>query len=467
MEVERFLMKYIIRKLIFVYEDEVLEMDHSNILVVEYLNDYEFNHMAMLKLLTRIDVRKRIWLLKHKRKIKCFFELEKVKMDIDVEDLDYNSAKNCWDLEFNIHFNDEDESIDWQVLEERLQLNEGEELNGELNEENYYETQNTLDIYLFHPKLLKASRRTFNRVWTRNTLQNCVGEMLTDTKHVDILMSKFENDEIYRELLMPPWYTYKCLIYLDQYFGFYEKGAMIYYDIDTLYILNLNGKVTAKREEHGNKTPEWTETIFLIPSLDEAVPGNGMEEKFIVGEDDEKIPVPIYYPNISEMDINPQKFTIGKNVSLGSEAKMVITDDITIDIEVAEDASYIDERNEALTFIKSENKFTGSVIKARMEENECILYISAMNLDINAFTPNKTFKVNFIGDETKNARFGKNEYRMAYAYHYLKMRSGEYMDSAHRIVLKMTKKCESLKEDEESESVGDSMASMGSNIAPN
>jgi hypothetical protein len=248
-----------------------------------------------------------------------------------------------------------------------------------------------------------------------------VGHMLTQSGHRNVLMSKFENDEIYKELLLPVNPVYKNLIYLDQYFGMYKNGAIIYYDIDLLYILNANGKLTVKRDD------EWTETTFIITKIADSHPGNGMVRK-----EGEKI----FYPTVSDGDVNPQNFAVSKNAALGSAAKIVVTD--TTDVEVHEaDQSFTNQRNENVTFIKDKNKFTGGVVKARMEENECVLYINGNNLDIKAFTPNKIFKVVF-DDTSKQAKYGKHTYRLAYAYHFLKLESEGYMSSSHRFILKKT-----------------------------
>ena len=428
-----YLCKYQVQNFVIMLEDEKIETDPSNILSIEYLNDYEFNLMALLKVKIRVDVRKKLWILKNKKDIVVKFELDKIGQDPDQEEF-VTSPEEVWNLEFSVFFNDEDEAIDVEIMEERIELNEGEDFQtGDIENESYSETQNSLDLYLFHPELLQASRYSFNRVYTESTLQNIVGEMLTDSGHVHVLMSKFENDEVYKELLLPANPVYKNLIYLDQYFGMYEKGALIYYDIDTLYILNTDGKVTAKREE------EWTEVSFRVSALDDSSPGNGM----LRVEDEE-----IYYPMISEMEVNPQKFSIAKNVEFGSEAKIVVTDTVDIDVHEA-DQSFINERNENITYIRSQNKYTGSVLQARMEENECVLYISAQNLDVSAFRPNKTFRVIF-DEQTKQDRYGNNEYRLAYAYHFFKIESEEFMSSSHRIVLKKTDGPEEESEEEES-----------------
>lgn len=418
---KKYLCKYQVASLVIMKGDEKIAMDHSNILSIEYMNDYEINILPLLKVSLRVDIRRKIWILKNKKDILVKFELNKIGMDTDNEKY-ITSPEKVWNEEFALYFNDEDESIDIGAMESRINLNEGRDFqSNNMDTENYFESQNTLDIYLMHPELLKGSRYSFNKVYTKNTLQNMVGNMLTKSGHKHVLMSKFENDEIYKELLLPVNPVYKNLIYLDQYYGLYRTGALIYYDVDVLYILNTNGKVTAKRQD------EWVETTFLISKIADSTPGNGMVRK-----EGEKI----FYPTISDSDINPQNFAISKNAGLGSAAKIVVTD--TTDVELHEaDQSFIDQRNENVTFIKDKNKFTGDVIKARMEENECILYISGNNLDIKAFTPNKVFKVVF-DEPSKHKAYGKHTYRLAYSYHFLKLESEGYMSSSHRIVIKKT-----------------------------
>ena len=420
-----YLCKYQIHNLILMLNDEKIEMDATNILSIEYLTDYEFNIRAILKIVLRVDIRKKLWILKNKRNIVCKFEFSKIGMDIDTEV--FNTAPEfIWNQEFSIFLNDEDESIDTRTMEDRIKMNEGSDFKlNDIESENYYESQNIVPIYLFNQSLLSASNNIYNEVYTENTIQQFIGRLLTATKHPKVLMSKCENDEVYKELLVPALPAYKAIAYLDQYYGLYKKGALIFYDIDTLYILNSAGdKVTAKREN------EWPETTFIISKIDESIPGGGMIRK-----EGEKI----NYVSLNDSDISPQKFTETNNEHLGSEAKVVITDDITVNIEEA-DQSYIKQRNENITYSrKGDNKFNANIIKARMEENELIFYINGENFDITAFTPNKVFQLVF--DETlKQERYGKFKYRITYAYHFFLIESEGYMSVSSRICLK---KCSS------------------------
>ena len=383
-----YLVKYKTSTLVLMKDDEKIILDPSNILNIEYLCDYEFNIRAILKISLRIDIRKKLWILKNKSDIICKFELDKIRMDVDYEEY-ISSPEKVWNEEFKIYLNDEDDASDVKVLEDRIKMNESDDFDiNDLSTESYQESENVMDIYLFNNKLLPASTTKHNEVITKNTLQQILGRLLTLTKHKNVLMSPIENDEVYEELLLPANPAYENIGYLDQYYGLYKTGALIFYDIDVLYILNTNGKMTAKRED------EYPQTTLYVPQIDESIPGDGMFEK--PGEK-------IFYCSIPESSINPQKISDANNDSI-------------------------------LYGVKDANKYTLMITKARMVENECIMYIGSDNLDINAFTPNKIF--NIVFEETsKQERFGKYQYRLAYAYHYLKLES-EHMTSSHQLVLK-------------------------------
>ena len=416
---KKYLCKYEVANLVFMLGKQKIQTDYSNILSIEYLNDYDFNIFALLKVTLRCDLRLKMWTLRHKRDLRAKLEINKVGMDLDVDTFITNSEK-CIDGVYALYFNDEDEAIDTESSEKRLESNEGPYAYGGPDGESYHESQNTLEVFLVNPDMLKTSRAPCNKVYRKCTLQDAIGEMLTSSEHTNVLMSPIENKEVYNELLVPLNPAYKSLQILDQHNGLHSHGTMIYYDLDTLYVLDTDlSKVTAC------KKGEWPNCTIFVSSINEASPGQGM------------IRVPgqkVFYPTVTEMEINTQNFSIAKNAELGSEARIVVTDDTTVNLSRA-NQSVIDTRNEFVTYVKDAEKYAGDMMNARMEENECVLYINGENFDINAFTPNKMFQVVFE-EPSKHERFGKNKYRLTYAYHMLKLQSDRYMESTHRLILK-------------------------------
>lgn len=416
-----FLCKYRIATFSIINGSERMDLDPSNVMMIDYICDYEGSVSSVFKVSLRVDTRKRIYILKNKRDIRVKLELEKVGYDVEAETLKTNPESVISEI-FNVYFNDDDENLDIRTLFERISMNEAgnNDDTSDINHENYFESQNTIELYLFNPTLLKASRYLFNRIYTQTTIQNAIGHMLTESNHNRVLMSRIENYEVYRELLIPPMPVYRALMYLDYHFGLYKRGAIVFYDLDVLYILNTDGRVTAKRPG------EWTQTTFLIPELNDAIPGNAMIRQ--PGEN-------IFYASINEGDINHQRSSIMNNVAVGARTKVILSDAVdTIDLKSTQD--YTDEMNESIVYVKRNNRFTESVLKARLGENDGMVYISASNLDMSAFTPNKTFRV--VYDETSKNQKYNGVYRLAYAQHRLQAESENYMTPFHNIVLRRT-----------------------------
>ena len=353
--------KYQVPGLMFATEDEKLVFDSSNIVRVEKHDDYDFNIRTILKVSLRIDMRKKLWIIKNKRDIVCTFEFDKIAMNTETEEF-LSTPQKIWYDEFNIFLTDDDESIDITAMEQSLQLNGDQELPIEAGDEDYLESENILNVFLFQKSLMNASNKTVNAVFTRDNIQNMAAQLLTETGHKRVLISPMENTKIYEELLVPAFPCYKALMFLDQYFGFYKTGGMIYYDVDTLYILNTNGKCRAKQQD------EWPETMFIVTESPRSLPGNAM-----VIRPNEKV----FYCNIAEASLNVQNYANTMNEKYGSTAKIVVTDDTAINTAEAEQ-DYIDQRNTTYAYItKEDNQFTADIMKARMEENQANIMINA------------------------------------------------------------------------------------------
>ena len=428
-EVIEYLCKYQVPVLSFILEDKEVEITSTDIVSFTKFDDYDKNVRSMFKIVIRVDRRKKLWLIKNKRKIICKFQLDII--GLDPVDSSSNENENViipqeevFNLEFGIFFNEDEEKTDNELASASTNIDEvgNPNPNEDLETENYGEFENYLEIYLFNLELLNPSNTMCNEVYSKDTLQQMVSHILTKSGHKKVLMSPFENNKVYNELLVPAHPVYEALAYLDQYYGFYEKGSIIYYDIDTLYILNTNGKVTAKAED------EWPETTILVNKHSYSSAEQGMLRR--TGEK-------INYIQIQETDLHINKPSIIQNDTVGSDLTMVTIDgtDIT---EIKADQSYIDKRNKRVKYFrKGDNQYTGKTLEARMEENEIVIQIAAANLDIRAFTPNKIFTLIF-DDEEKQEKYGKWNYRISSVYHHFQIEGPLWITSIHEFVLKKT-----------------------------
>lgn len=413
-----YLCKYQANDLVFMYEDTELSMDPSNIMGIEISHNYDQHYQVIIKVQLRMDVRKLLWILEHKEDITCKFSLSAICVDNDNDNI-ISNPEYVFNEEFNIYFTDEYESTDIDMFKSRLAKNSNTSPNA-IDDENYFETQNIIDIYLYNKKLIECSSKIYNEVMYENTIQNFVGRLLTKTKHEKVLMSKFENDEVYKEILIPPMPAYRALGYLDTLYGFYKKGTQIFYDYDVLYILNTIGECTAKRDK------EWKQTTFLVTDVNSSTVGNGM--KIIEGDE-------VYYISVPVDNVGTQKYSNINNEVVGNEINEVLIDDTETETSTA-DASYINrEKVINLPRFKELSKYEPDRLKARLEEGDLSFYISGDNFDIRAFRPNHEFNLSF-DDETRQKKYGGYKYRIGYVYTYIKISNTDYLESSHRIMLK-------------------------------
>ena len=411
--------KYRIGTLALMLPDNELILDYSNIVSIEKIDNYDSFTRSRLRLVLRLDIRQKIWILKYKDEIVCKFELDKSGLNTEGESF-ITGDEMCWNEDFRIYLNDDDASIDVELLESSIVSSGGGEFNASnIHDNSYFESDNLLEINLFNQELVDNSNKTVNEVFTSGLLQNMVAELLTETDH-EILMSPVENSTVYEELLIPKMKVYQALIYLDQSYGLYKTGAMLYYDVDIAYLLNTCEDVTAKRED------EWPECTFLVSDFSGTIPGGAMIRK----QEEE-----MYYINVDEQNVVPKKLSATDNETVGSIVNVVTTDTTEVD-RIDVDSEVISQPNEVTIYIKKDdNKFFGTILKARMEENESVLYVTLINTDITAFTPNKRY--NFIfSDVTRQAAYGSHKYRLAFAYHLINGEAQSYMESFHKLIFK-------------------------------
>lgn len=431
------LYRYVPKQLSFLLEDKQMDFNFSNIMAVEYINNYDTNLMNVLKLTLKLDYRKKLWLIKHRKKIKVKFEFAKFKVSPDM-----SASEECDEEfindEFVPLFVENDTSIDSdlfiKVIDDTM---DGEE--DDVLRDNLLISEHTIEIYLLKEDIMFSARCPVNRVFTKDTMQNIVAELLTETDHTQVIMDKFENEEEYYELLVPCLPLYKSLLYLDQYFGFYENGAVIFYDIDTLYILN------SKMDDPACGDEQEVHVNILVDTENDVTPGRGMVRK----ENDDE-----YYLSMSEKELNILKYSRSKEDDTGSEIYLKIINPELDDEDRSEDFNFEaeieylgEDRMKRYIPVDREAKFANTVLQARLEENESVIYINADNTDVSVYKPNCVFKL-IHSEEKKEKIYKEARYRISSIENYFKPEGDAVMSCSHKLVLK---KCQGKLNEEATE----------------
>lgn len=404
--------------IVFMCNGTNVTMNPENILSIEKVDNFDLDIRSSIRLKLHIDTRKKLWMMNNLKDLRCKFELSYVRSDTDgLEEL--NGGATIWNSLFSVYFTETGINEDESAMTQTMGLNEdNQNPTYDLENESYWE-RSILDVYLYETRMLQCSKKVVNRVFQSATLQNIIAELATEVGQNNIYMTRLDNQTTYSNFCVRSFPFATALAYLDTTYGFYTCGAQIYYDVDKLYILKANGKMTAKVKD------EWTETVFLITSRNLAVPGNGM-----VSKPDQKV----YYINITEENITPEDTSIMSATSEGSSIQVISAD--TGSSQTVSGGTETIGKVEYSKFIRGkDNKYYASTAQARMEENSNVEKITVENADLRAFGLNKTIKLVFEEPE-KQKKYGNNRYRLSYASHLLRIESGQYMVCRSNVVLK-------------------------------
>ena len=429
---KRIVLRYSVKKLSFLLDEDEVELGFSNIMGIEYLNYYDENLMSVLKLILKMDIRRKLWLLKNRDDITVKLELVGVKFSPDLEQDDEVEVPFI-DDEFVPFFNENDTLPDSESIINSFSEDPDPNLDI-IDHDSYMNSEETIEIYLFKEDIIYSSRYVYNKIFKKETIQNMIGQMLTESEHEKVLMNKIQNEEEYTEFLVPCNPVFKCLTYIDNYFGFYESGALIFYDFDTLYILDLSmEEPIGKKAENCDEKDEDPEVNILIDTGSSTTPGRGIVQK----DNDDK-----QYIILTESDINICKFSRTKEPNFGSKISLKVLNPETKLDEIDEENDFTaeieffgDERTERFINVDKENKFYRSALKARIEEDESVAYATTYGIDINYFTPNKVFKLIFA-EEKKSKVYKDAKYRLSMVHHYIKPETEGHMECGTKFILK-------------------------------
>lgn len=102
-----------------------------------------------------------------------------------------------------------------------------------------------VDILLYKEEYLQNARKVINYVVSSGTLTDMVTICCNDGGFSKVLMSPAQNNRSYKEFCITPIQIQKQLHRICNSYGIHTAGTIIFFDFDTLYILDKAKKCTA------------------------------------------------------------------------------------------------------------------------------------------------------------------------------------------------------------------------------
>ena len=232
---------------------------------------------------------------------------------------------------------------------------------------------NSRTFILCSEKQLKATKHRCNCVLTSASMLDAVAVLLSESGAVKPLVSPFDNNSKYSELILLPQQTIPQLKYLNGFFGFYKEGAQIFFDFDYTYILRNTAKCTAYVKD------EIQNVVFCIYDT-----SYGDTTKIGSKRD---IKTKTAYIGLSSVNFTMDDLSKAANEYMGTNATIINVDGSVSNATSGNGDSY------SVLSVTSHNNYIASETSLRLKELSCVVYLNLQNVDLSLLTPNKTFRI--------------------------------------------------------------------------
>ena len=274
------------------------------------------------------------------------------------------------------------------VIEDNLNVEKKKETEGD---SSVTLGNNTRDFYLFTDEVTMC-KKFFNLSIESATMSDLAIYILGETGVKKLLMTKLNNNESLSNFTIPSGNAIDAINYLNNLKAFYEKGMLLFFDIDTTFLIDKNYKCTAWRTNEIKITH-----IHIANQQSNDSQLNG----YFINKDRKQTHV---FANTDRVQIRNTNIT--NNQIAGNKIKVIDAKAGSAQ-QVGATTTAVNSNNEQILMVKSGNKYTASQIKTKLEENECICGITLIGVDTEVVSPNKEILITYE-DSKLQKQYGGN-----------------------------------------------------------
>lgn len=242
----------------------------------------------------------------------------------------------------------------------------------------------TVSIGLLQREMYNASTAPCNMAVEEDNLQNIVGAMFTRAGFRKVLMSPFQNATVYKDLLVPALPLFRGIQYLDFKYGFHKAGTIVFYDYDTVYVIDSAMKLPTMAR---NEDP------YMVLNIFEAT------RSILNG----------HVANINQCEL----FVSNSATSIlsGENATNTVgSTTTTVDINTGEKSTITSETNNMYPLTSKSVVYGSSspdFIQQRQIENKIRVNFGGYHYDISKFKPNTIVSIYHSNPTIQKQLFGK------------------------------------------------------------
>ena len=367
--------RYVVSEFKAMMGSEIIEFDPGKIRDLGMEKDYEHDLFPILRIVVITTQARYRHILQNKDTVKFKFRLQKYSRML--HDPNTESMKSDYINGTYVIFTD-DKTPDLSENVVKLKA-KTDDVEGEYLPQDDYEAE----FYLFREDFVKNARTLCHGIMRCN-LETAVAWLCTKAGINKLLMAKMDNRNSYNPLIIPEQSFIDCINFLDNWYGFYKNGSIIFFDFDAFYLLNYTSKTTTW------KPGEVTEGIIFV--LDETI----SEEQYsmqLIRQGDTKHYVTTGHNFVDVMDTTSVQDVLG-----GSNIEV-------IDASSSSTSTGSSGGKNTKVMRTSQPTFETTIYTARMKTNKKVINVALGSIDLDIVSPNKKF--NFVFENTKlNSTYG-------------------------------------------------------------
>ena len=209
---------------------------------------------------------------------------------------------------------------------------------------------------------------------------------LFNQRNVDkLLMSKLNNNINISNIIIPNGNLIENINFLNEVFGLYKKGMLLFFDIDNAYLIDKNSKCTS-----------WRPNEVRITHIH--VSNNKENDSQLNGQytDKERKQCHLFSHN---KRIDMKNSNIINDQIHGNEVTLLNAKTNSVQ-KIKTSTTQIGDPNSNFVNSKySTNNYVQSTIQTRLYESETICTMSFLGIDVDVFTPNKEIIITYEDPE--------------------------------------------------------------------
>jgi len=371
--------------IIFPNDPNPVNMDPKQITVISLERDFDNDYFPILRVNMTMDPNLYFKILSNKLGVKIRMRMQKSIFDAKKA---FRFKRDVFNDVFSVFIDDNTPNIDKNQQKTSKETEKSQKTPRDLN--------NEVSFYLFKESDLLNSKKIINAVLSSASLVDAVTYCLSTSGFNRVLMSPFDNRGSVKELVLPPLTVLGELLYLEQQYGFYNKGSLIFFDVDASYIIDRNPTCTAYRRD------EFRQTIFTIKDPTNA---HSFNPGSLINEKEKR-----FFINVTPGSINMYNDSIINDQIDGNNLITINPYSGTVKT-INSNAIQRGGGSYKILVNRYNNNFINEAEAHRRRENGNVVHVSLNDFDIESLSPNKEFI--FLFQDTEINKSHSGNYRIS------------------------------------------------------